>query len=269
MLAFPQGILTQDLDIAYSGNYLIRNCNAGQPGSYAERLQDLLPLIHNTLQDVIADASLGTASSHGFATFFRSNDNIAYVQRLYRLISQGPSAPLPEADLGVPMPRFTSGQPTIICVQPNNKSDDLYGDIEWLIAQCASNESHHYFAALVTGGQGDHYIMLCPRFWDSPELGTVALSRDCPKVRLNTLTPWGIELALNLHHILVEEMIHLYGAVGHEEYAINDVANLPDAEVLNAGSNWAYYYSGEVSPIPDFWRSLSIELFLENGWVVL
>ena len=64
-------------------------------------------------------------------------------------------------------------------------------------------------------------------------------------------------------------MVHLYGAVGHEEYAINDVANLPDAEVLNAGSNWAYYYSGRVSPIPDFSKSLSIEFVLWNGWVIL
>lgn len=264
MVVFLQSILTQDLDIAYSGNYLIRNCNAGQPGSYAEQLQNLLPLIRNTLQDVIADAFLGTASSHGFATFFRSNDNIAYVQRLYRLISQGPSAPLPEADSGTPMPRFTSGQPTIICVQPNGESDDHHGDIEWLITQCASEETHFFFAGLVKGEQGDRYIMLCPRFWDSSELGTVALHRECPKVRRNTLTPWGIELALNWHHILVEEMVHLYGAVGHEEYAINDVANVPDADVLNAGSNWAYYYSGEVPPIPDVSRSLSTNLFCET-----
>ena len=159
------------------------------------------------------------------------------------------------------MPRFTSGQPTIICVQSNDESDDHHGDIEWLITQCAFDESLFYFAALVRGAQGDRYIMLCPRFWDSPELGIVALRRDCPKVRRNTLTPGGNELALNLHHILVEEMAHLYGAIGHEEYAINDVANLPDAEVLNAGSNWAYYYSGGVSPIPDFSRSLSIKFF--------
>ena len=144
MLVFPQAILTQDLDIAYSGNYLIRNCNAGKPGSYAEQLQNLLPQIHNTLQDVIADAFLGTTSSHGFATFFRSNDNIAYVHRLYRLISQGPSVPLPERDVGIPMPRFTSGQPTIICVQPNDESDDHHGDIEWLLTQCALDETHFF-----------------------------------------------------------------------------------------------------------------------------
>lgn len=42
-------------------------------------------------------------------------------------------------------------------------------------------------------------------------------------------------------------MVHLYGAVGHDEYTINDAANIPDAEVLNAGANWSYYYSDEVS----------------------
>ena len=50
MLIFPQAILAQDPDVAYSGNYLIRNCNAGQPGSYAEQLQTLLSQIRATFQ---------------------------------------------------------------------------------------------------------------------------------------------------------------------------------------------------------------------------
>ena len=128
-------------------------------------------------------------------------------------MSQGPSVPLPETDVGTPMPYFTSGQPTIICIQATGESDDHHGDIEWFLEQCGPQNGHEYWGAVAQGEQGDRYIMLCPRFWTSPALNREALSRDCPKVRLNTLTPYGDELAQSMQHILVEEMAHLYAFI--------------------------------------------------------
>lgn len=68
------------------------------------------------------------------------------------------------ANRGIPMPYFTSGQPTIICVQPNGESDDHHGNIELLIKECGHDGGHEYFGVSARGKQGDWFIMLCPRF---------------------------------------------------------------------------------------------------------
>lgn len=76
-------------DRGQSGNYVMFLCGFGQPNSQAAKLQVLLPYIWRTLQEVQADIKLGTASRHGFRSFFKMNANQPYVRSVFKAIAHG------------------------------------------------------------------------------------------------------------------------------------------------------------------------------------
>ena len=235
-LAFAQPGFFQSTDIASSGTYLILKCDAGNPNSRAAKLQALLPQIFTTLQAVIADASLGTASRHGYATFFQNDDNIASVQGIYRNIAAGSPVSLPQEGRTV-NPLFDIW-PTLVCIQP--------GDTTFIkiAALCELGAAAGIFEK--------RFVALCPNFWEWEE---AAGSLDCPRVRRNTLTPNTDDLTRNQQGMLVHELAHIYGVTSNkdwkegefETYNINDAANLDVADALLNAQNYAYYYSGKYS----------------------
>lgn len=76
-------------DRGQSGNYVIYLCGSGRPNSPASMLQDVLPYIWRNLQDVLADVRLGTASTHGYRSFFKTDSNKQYVQAIFQAIAEG------------------------------------------------------------------------------------------------------------------------------------------------------------------------------------
>jgi len=100
--------------------------------------------------------------------------------------------------------------------------------------------------------------MLCPRFWHLPLLPD---SRQCPKVRRNTLAPNDVRLVMNAQSQLVHELSHLYGVGGggdrrglnwqmgeYEPHLLQEVVDLSAGNSINNAQNYAYYFAGEKPP---------------------
>ena len=95
-------------DRGQSGNYVIHLCGSDQPDSQAAKLQVLIPYIRRTLGDVQIDIKMGTASRHGFRSFFKTNANQPYVRSVFEDIADGrwilhtrPLGPLPHLTLWI------------------------------------------------------------------------------------------------------------------------------------------------------------------------
>ena len=81
-------------DRGQSGNYIMYLCGSGQSKFKASRLQALLPHVWQNLQGVLADVKLGTASKHGFRSFFKTNTNQPLVRSGFQSIAEGMSLTL-------------------------------------------------------------------------------------------------------------------------------------------------------------------------------
>lgn len=81
--------LSEVTDFAQSGNYAMYLCDSGQPNSQAAKLQTLLPYVWQVLQEVLVDVKLGTASEHGFRSFFKTNGAIHLVESIFQAIAEG------------------------------------------------------------------------------------------------------------------------------------------------------------------------------------
>ena len=226
----------QSADQATSGNYLILRCDAGLEGSMASDLQSLLPQIYNNLNGVIADATKGTASQHGFETFFHGNNNIAEVQKVYQSIAEGSTVSRTTPGRTT-SPLLNLGYPTIVCLQPDDpETAVMYVHCEQIQEMVAS--------------RSDNFVALCPLFWEYPAKATID---QCPRVRRNTLTPNTDVLSMNQEAILVHELSHMYGVVPLlswqegtlETYTIGDAAKLDEQSALRNGPSFGYYYSGK------------------------
>ncbi|KAL6719042.1 hypothetical protein ACLMJK_003277 [Lecanora helva] len=201
----------------------------------AADLQATLDRIWSNLQVVIEDAGRGTASQYGFETFFHGNNNIPYVQKVYRSIAKG--YPVKQETRGRAVnPLLNLGFPTIVCIQP--------GDPETAIPHATCETEPWMLAARAS----DNFIALCPSFW---ELDSEATIDKCPRLRRNTLFPDSDALTSNQEALLVHELSHMYGVVPlksfyegvHETYAVREAANLDERSALRNAPNYAYYYS--------------------------
>lgn len=76
-------------DRAQSGNFAMFRCGSGQPDSQAEKLKTLLSYTRLILREVLVDLKLGTASKHGFRSFFKSNTNLPHVKSVFEAIYEG------------------------------------------------------------------------------------------------------------------------------------------------------------------------------------
>lgn len=230
-------------DTVSSGHYLIHMCNSGQPNSEASELQSLLPQVYNGLQKVIADLKLGSASSHGYAAFFKDNSSQAEVLRVYENIAAGTSVTRSGNS-------HTLRRPTFICANNTPGTDLLY-------QYCKG----HPNTALMTWVHTD-MMPLCPLFW---KIKNRAILPDCPLVVANTLTPNDYRLLENQEALLVGGMIHLYHDVNQPFITrITDISDLNTSQSLLNPPNYAFYYAGTSSIIPTL-PSIDLANILKHG----
>ena len=216
-------------DTVSSGNYLIHLCNAGRPNSEASKLQDVLPQVYSGLQKVIADLKLGTASSHGYSTFFKDDSNKAEVLRVYEKMAAGNSVARSGNSISL-------RRPTFICVNNVPATDLLY--------QFCQEQPN---TALMTWLRTD-LMPLCPMFW---MIKKKAVRTECPLVIANTLTPNDKRLLENQEALLVGNLVHLYHDVNRTFIGtITDVSDLNASQSLLNPPTYALYYAGGYLIIP-------------------
>lgn len=217
-----------------STTYLIRHCNYGEPNSEASYLQSLLRQINIHLRDVIADAELGTASNKGYSAFFKSNENVHEVMRVYKAMAA-------EEDVIVPSlwnastPGTKPARPTFVCVDDTPDDGGMY-------RQCVNEDSHVPMVAMSETGT----IALCPLFWDEDR---VPLPRtDCPRLSGNTVSPNIRALSQNQEAMIVYKLAELYGKVNKAPdvaMKIQDAVDLDAEDSIANPYNFALYYAGQ------------------------
>lgn len=216
-------------DSVYSGNYEILFCGAGQPNSKASQLQWIIPHALTNLRRVIDDAKHGTKSTHGFAAFFKTNDNIATVQKVFQDIIDAHKIGLDNTN------------PAFVCADPNQ---DL---------------TKRAYAACLNGGQPlaqytwPEYgvVVVCPAFWT---LVSIPFRLTCPTVSNNVLVPDTPVLTTNMFSVVIHELVHLYApaltAIDHvtvETFDVQKAVNLDATASLGNANNYALYAAGKLS----------------------
>ena len=216
-------------DTVSSGNYLIHRCNSGQPDSQASKLQSLLPQVYDGILKVIADLQLGTASTHGYSTFFKDDSSKAEISQVFLQMAAGANVMLRRAgNNGVYIRR-----PTFICANDVPETDLVY-------SYCTRSN-----APLVNWLQTE-LIALCPIFWTVKQQ---ARSSDCPLVVANNLAPNDDRLLKNQEALLVGSLMHFY----HDQSArpmltaIADASELDNLESKLNAPSYALYYAGKCS----------------------
>ncbi|KAL6719816.1 hypothetical protein ACLMJK_001737 [Lecanora helva] len=219
-------------DIASSGNYLIHLCNANQANSHASYLQQILDQIYTNVQAVIADAHLGTASKRGFGAFFKTDENIDEVIRVFEHIAAGTDIMI-ESIPGRGLPSHLPAKPTLVCINDIPETASVYHNC---VVDFPGTPLVHW--------EESDLIALCPDFWKEEK---VAVARtDCPKLRGSNLSPNTDKLSRNQEAMIVHELVHIYQNV--TQYP-DEVMNIQDAINLNATSsfsnanNYALYYA--------------------------
>ena len=229
ILALAMSLASNSDDTVSSGNYLIHLCNSEKPDSEAFELQALLPQVYAGLQLVIADLQLGTASLHGYSTFFKDNSSIAVVLQIYQAMAAGSSVALGRN-------RNVIRQPTFICANDAPSTDLLY-------KYCVRKPDT---ATLIW--KHSELLLLCPFFWT---IKSKAILPDCPLVVANSLAPNDNRLVGNQEALLVGNLVHLYHDILDELVTtITDVSELNVSESLLNPSNYAFYYAGEHLMLP-------------------
>lgn len=218
-------------DMVNSGNYLIYLCNASQPDSDASSLQALLPRVYDGLQAVIADAELGTSSRHGYASFFKTNDSIAEVLKVYQDIAAGRDS---SAGINPGRTELSSTQPMFMCINDVPETEPIY-------QVCTTEDQSGFPISRI--GQSD-MIAICPRFWDIREMPVPRL--DCPRVGGSKLYRNNMDLSINQQAMIVYVLVALFrnNTVWPPVMKIQDAVDLnASASLANANSH-ALYYAG-------------------------
>ena len=227
-------------DFAESGSYHIIYCNANSStNSQAAYLQALLPSVWQSIQGLLQDISRGIASQHGYAAFFKTNDNLEFVRQIYQEIVDGPDT-LTSAGPGS---QIRTTPPTIICANPNEPDTVL------LQESCNGPVGHGGVLAGVPMNSG--IVFVCPHFFHLPRVPRRAA---CPRVNLanNEFEAGddGSELGRNQLAILVHEIAHIYlqekGLGGQKEvYGISGAVALNATASYKNAMNYAFYVAGK------------------------
>lgn len=220
--------IAQAQDSVYSGNYEILFCGAGTPGSKASVLQSIIPHTLANLQAVLDDVKLGTKSTHGFAAFFKTNDNIATVQKVFQ-------AMIDAHNIGI-----DNTNPVFACADPKEDlTKKTYADcLNWRDVPLGSWPQYGV-------------IFICPFFWT---LLVLPFHSACPSVSNNVLVPDNTRLSTNQFGVMVHELVHLYAPAltaivdaTVETYDVQKAVNLDAKASLANANNYALYAAGKVS----------------------
>lgn len=240
-------------DWAASTTYLIRHCNYGEADSEASYLQGLLRQINLHLENVIADAQLGTGSSKGYSAFFKSNENVHEVMRVYKQMAAGEDIMVPSI-LNASILETKPARPTFVCVADTSDHGGMY-------RQCVNEGSHIPILALPE----TETVALCPLFWQEDR---VPLPRtDCPRISGNTVSPNIRGLYHNQEAMIVFKLAELYGKVdkaSNVAMKIQDAVDLDAKHSVESPYNFALYYAGQYSRLyiyvdDRFWESFRHE----------
>lgn len=217
----------RDRDQTNSGNYIVGNCACMNE---SQGIYNLLPQVWQTLQLVLTDLELGTASPHGFSTFFKSNTNLPIVRQVYRAIADGKDLP--------------TGRPIIECACPDVVDHEaLYRAFLYVCGPRPPSFKHHLASTLVDHGT----VVLCPSFWAFKDFPDVD---DCVPVagrrgRKRFLDD-GRSLGDTRFSVLVHELVHLYNPLDRanwteEVYDIQRCGELDGEKSVANSQNWAFY----------------------------
>ena len=227
-LAFLQPVHAEDT--VDSGNYLIHRCNAGQPGSQASKLQNILPQVYDGILKVITDLQQETPKTHGYGTFFKDDSSKAEISQVFQRMAAGANVILqrPGNNGGIYFRR-----PTFICANDVPETNLIYN-------YCMRSNKAPLVNWLHT-----ELIALCPIFWMVKQQ---ASSSDCPLVVANSLVPNDERLLQNQEALLVGSLMHLY----HQQN-VQMVTAIADASELNVSESklnapsYGLYYAGKRS----------------------
>lgn len=213
----------QTQDYVSSGNYQILFCGAGSPDSKASQLQGIIPNTLHRIQALLADVKLGTRSTHGFAAFFKTNDNIPTVQKVFQTMLDAPKVGLDQT------------KPIFACTDPNN---DLTKSVD---ANCLKWQN----VPLVSWPQYG-VIFICPYFWTRFPL---PFHSDCPTVLNNVLVPDSAILSVNQYAAMIQQLVHLYvpgvRSTADEVSQVQEAVNLDAKASLGNANNYALYAAGK------------------------
>ncbi|KAL8684455.1 MAG: hypothetical protein Q9224_006341, partial [Gallowayella concinna] len=211
-----------------SGNYSILHCSTNPRSS---RIIDLLPQVFQSIQLVLRDLDHGTASRHGYRTFFKTNTHLPLVKKVFQDMAQGR--------------KLNYTNPLITCLNPYNESPTESSADSMM---CGLSQPGHKMigaAAFPTSG----LLIICPHFWTSPTFPRAGVD-TCPLVtygdrRHRRFAEDGRALMNTQFALLVRELARLYNPLmrgpAEEVDGAQECLEL-DAEnsIRNAG-NWALY----------------------------
>ncbi|KAL8872957.1 MAG: hypothetical protein Q9174_001506 [Haloplaca sp. 1 TL-2023] len=209
------------------GHYDIWECDGVGQGTGMEQL---LPDIIASLDLVLADLERGTASRHGYRTFFKTNTNLASVKQVFGAMKAGY--------------KVNGHYPEIRClVQEGREKHDFYFD-----AMCRESRLGPALSAALPATVS---VMVCPAFWNNPDFPN---NDGCPAVSgrrgRRRFTDHGTGLSDTRLAVMIHELVHLYnpndaGPEGEEEYSLQGCADLDASRSLSHASNYALYAAGE------------------------
>ncbi|KAL9632723.1 MAG: hypothetical protein Q9204_003677 [Flavoplaca sp. TL-2023a] len=207
-----------------SGYYEIVYCGAG-PDSKAAKLQTLLPQIYEKLLLVLADVKQGVASK-AFHAYFKTNDNIAYVESIFHQIAAGSPVQVPVP--GAPTSLTVPYNPMIVCL------DLTLPGVDYLQQQCKGSTA--------ASNPNTQIMVLCDNFWRLTDR-VMPLNSECPKVKYNKFHPDDHRLVQTQFGAFVHEFAHTYTGIWgiHETYQPTAAVKLSAKESLRNPQNFALY----------------------------
>ncbi|KAI4115257.1 MAG: hypothetical protein LQ338_007882 [Usnochroma carphineum] len=225
----------QEFPISTTHGYLLFACNA----PHTRQLWTMIPQMISDLESTIADLEFGTASRHGFRSFFKTNANINDVRAVYKKMANAVEIYATNPDLQDMRP------PAILCY--DGRATDPIVEESYRKGCAPKPGQHSNIAALSTPATAT--IDLCDLFWG---LRPEATANQCPLIagnRLGRKLENTADLVLDQVSALIHEFAHLYNAheppYGYaESYNIQDAVDLNATESLRNAANYAYYVSG-------------------------
>ncbi|KAL8948648.1 MAG: hypothetical protein Q9183_007668, partial [Haloplaca sp. 2 TL-2023] len=214
-------------DYAESGNYHILYCQANSTNSPAAHLQRLLPQMVSGLRTVLTDLTKGTSSTHGYETFFKTQENIEKVHDVFWSMID---APYILSSSGGQNPSYRYTAPTFVC------AIDGEPDTRRLQQDCKS-----FRRSIMFVDEGRGFVTVCPYFWSLPH---VPQKDRCPVVVNNQFQTSGQAFANNQLAIMIHELVHIYNphnARVREVYDIREAASLNATASIKNAQSFAYY----------------------------
>ncbi|KAL8639521.1 MAG: hypothetical protein Q9226_008861 [Calogaya cf. arnoldii] len=231
--------------VSYNG-WVISGCGTSE-GLMTPKLNSILGFLFQIkphIEAVIADAKLGTRSSHGYTAFFKSNTNMrAVINKYQALLDVSPVIVSAERAkfIGTHTP-----QPSFQCIK---EDDPESADI---MARCnrtfRSDLTSHYPAIVHTGTER---ISICPDFYKTKQYP--APKQYCPTLGANgNFKPADGSLMTNGFAYMVYALVKMYNRELYTTYInsnrlldMQHAVELKSRQSLLSAESYGFYAGGE------------------------